>query len=61
MFRELLARLQEALHKQQLVYCARVLSVGCYQGWIETGFILILLTIGLLRACYVCRLLPGLD
>jgi hypothetical protein len=30
MFRALLAHLQEALHKQQLVYCMRVMSVGCY-------------------------------
>jgi hypothetical protein len=29
----LLAHLQEALH-EQLVYCVRVMSVGCYQGWI---------------------------
>jgi hypothetical protein len=32
MFRALLARLQEALHKQ-LVYCVRVMSIGCYQPW----------------------------
>jgi hypothetical protein len=32
MFRSLLAHLQEAMHKQQLVYCVRVVSVGCYQG-----------------------------
>jgi pyruvate-formate lyase len=29
MFRALLAHLQEALHKQHLVYCVRVMSVGC--------------------------------
>jgi hypothetical protein len=28
-FRPLLAHLQEALHKQHLVYCVRVMSVGC--------------------------------
>jgi hypothetical protein len=28
-FRALLAHLQEALHKQYLVYCVRVMSVGC--------------------------------
>jgi hypothetical protein len=28
MFRALLARLQEALHKRLLVYCVRVMSVG---------------------------------
>jgi hypothetical protein len=33
MFQALLAHLQEALHKQQLVYCVRVMSVGCYHGW----------------------------
>jgi hypothetical protein len=33
MFRALLAHLQEALHKQQLVFCVRDMSVGCYQGW----------------------------
>jgi hypothetical protein len=30
MFRALLAHLQEAPHKQQLVYCVRVMSVGCW-------------------------------
>jgi hypothetical protein len=29
MFRALLAQLQEALHKQRLVYCMLVMSVGC--------------------------------
>jgi hypothetical protein len=29
MFRALLADLQEALQKQKLVYCLRVMSVGC--------------------------------
>jgi hypothetical protein len=29
MFRALLAHLQEALHKRYLVYCVRVMSVGC--------------------------------
>jgi hypothetical protein len=33
MFRALLAHPQEAVHKQQLVYCVRVMSVGCYQDW----------------------------
>jgi hypothetical protein len=32
MFRALLAHPQKALHKLHLVYCARVMSVGCYQG-----------------------------
>jgi hypothetical protein len=36
MFRALLAHLQEALHKQQLVYCVRVMSVVCYQIWSGT-------------------------
>jgi hypothetical protein len=36
MFRALLAHLQEALHKQQLVYCVRIMSAGCYQGWSGT-------------------------
>jgi hypothetical protein len=31
MFRALLAHLQEALHKEQLVYYVCVTSVGCYQ------------------------------
>jgi hypothetical protein len=30
MFRALLAHLQEVLHKQQLVYCVSVTSVGCF-------------------------------
>jgi hypothetical protein len=29
MFRTLLAHPQEALHKPKLVYCVRVISVGC--------------------------------
>jgi hypothetical protein len=29
MFRVLLAHPQEALHKRHLVYCVRVMSVGC--------------------------------
>jgi predicted alpha/beta hydrolase family esterase len=29
MFRALLAHRQEALHKQHLVYCVRLMSVGC--------------------------------
>jgi hypothetical protein len=33
MFRTLLAHPQEALHKRQLVYCMRVMSVGCDQDW----------------------------
>jgi hypothetical protein len=33
MFRALLAHLHEALHKRHLVYCVRVMSAGCYQGW----------------------------
>jgi hypothetical protein len=33
MFRALLAHPQEALYKLHLVYCVRVMSVGCYQNW----------------------------
>jgi hypothetical protein len=44
MFRALLAHPQEALHKRHLVYCVRVMSVGC------TWCTLILLKIQLLRA-----------
>jgi hypothetical protein len=36
MFRALLAHPQEALDKRHLVYCVRVMSVGCYQGWSGT-------------------------
>jgi hypothetical protein len=35
MFRALLAHPQ--LHKRHLVYCMRVMSVGCYQGCSGTG------------------------
>jgi hypothetical protein len=35
-FRALLVHLQETLHKQQFVYCVRVMSVGCYQDWSST-------------------------
>jgi hypothetical protein len=33
MFRALLAHIQEALRKQQLVDCVRAMSVGCDQRW----------------------------
>jgi hypothetical protein len=33
LFWALLAHLQGALHKRHLVYCVRVMSVGCYQEW----------------------------
>jgi hypothetical protein len=36
-FRALLSHPQETLHKWHLVYCVRVTSVGCYQGWSGTG------------------------
>jgi hypothetical protein len=35
MFQALLAHLQEALHKQHLVYCVRVMSVGCTRIGVE--------------------------
>jgi hypothetical protein len=37
MFRELLTHPQEALNKRHLVYCVRVMSIGCYQDWSRTG------------------------
>jgi hypothetical protein len=33
MFLSLLAHLQKAQNKRHLVYCLRVMSVGCYQDW----------------------------
>jgi hypothetical protein len=35
MFRALLAHPQEALHKRHLVYCVRVMSVGCIRNGVE--------------------------
>jgi hypothetical protein len=35
MFRALLAHLQEALQKRHLVYCVRVMSVGCARMGVE--------------------------
>jgi hypothetical protein len=32
-FRTLLTRPQEVLHKRHLLFCVRVMSVGCFQGW----------------------------
>jgi hypothetical protein len=73
MFRALLAHPQEALHTQHLVYCVRVMSVGCYQDWSGTGALHVSsitssssggatqAEIGILRACYVSWLLPGLE
>jgi hypothetical protein len=37
MFRALLTHPQKELNKRNLVYCARVMSVGCYQDWSGTG------------------------
>jgi hypothetical protein len=37
MFRALVLYLQMELHKQQLVYCVRIMSAGCYQGWSGTN------------------------
>jgi hypothetical protein len=33
MLQTLLAPPQEVLHEQHLVYCVRIISVGCYQDW----------------------------
>jgi hypothetical protein len=33
MFQALLPNLQEALHKQKLVHCVRIMSADCYQVW----------------------------
>jgi hypothetical protein len=38
MFRPLLAHPQETIHKRHLVYCVRVMSVGCYLDWSGTAF-----------------------
>jgi hypothetical protein len=38
MFRALLAHLQETLHKRLLIYCVRVMSVGCYQDCSRIAF-----------------------
>jgi hypothetical protein len=35
MFRALLAHPQDLLHKRQLVYCVRVMSVGCTRIGVE--------------------------
>jgi hypothetical protein len=35
MFRALLAQPQEALHNRRLVYCVRVMSVGCTRIEVE--------------------------
>jgi hypothetical protein len=45
MFRALLAHLQEALHKRHLVYCVRVMSVGCTRTGVDSNpFIINLIT-----------------
>jgi hypothetical protein len=38
MVRALLAHPQEALHKRHLVYCVRVMSVGCARIGVEHQF-----------------------
>jgi hypothetical protein len=35
MFRTLLAHTQEVLHKRRLVYCVRLISVGCLRVKVE--------------------------
>jgi hypothetical protein len=37
-FRELIAHLQEALHKRHLVYCLRVMSVCCIRIGVELNW-----------------------
>jgi hypothetical protein len=64
MFRALLANPQEAIHKRHLVYCVRVVSVGCYQDWSGTGVFEHYLLILRMRytngtwyiACVLCQL-----
>jgi hypothetical protein len=67
MSRALLAHSQEALHKQHLVYCLRVMSVGWYQGYMFRALLahpqegLYKEALGILVACYVRWLVPGLE
>jgi hypothetical protein len=44
MCRALLAQLKEQLQKWQLVYCVRVMTVGCYQDWSGTGILILIHT-----------------
>jgi hypothetical protein len=41
MFRALLADLQQAVHKQQLVYFVHITLAGCYQGWSGTAVVFV--------------------
>jgi hypothetical protein len=51
MFRALLAHPQEAIHKRNLVYCVRIMSVGC-------GTVAVLLQPCVL-CCALIRLVPA--
>jgi hypothetical protein len=55
MFQALLAHSQEALHKQHLVYCGHVMSVGCTRIGVEPAQ----MALGVLHVCYVSRLHQG--
>jgi hypothetical protein len=58
MFRVLLAHPQEAFHKRQLVYCVRVVSVGCtrYQ-YSETNVMHVLFNLPRIKGLYMFRAL----
>jgi hypothetical protein len=49
MFQTLLAHTQELLHKQQLVYCVRVMSVGCI--WIEAVVLFVQCLLRMSKQC----------
>jgi hypothetical protein len=51
MFRALLAHLKEAHHKRHLVYCVRVMSVGCATITVSFNFIGLISVLG--GCCYL--------
>jgi hypothetical protein len=51
MFRALLAHPQEAFHQRHLVYCVRVMSVGCSTITVSFNFIRLISVLG--GCCYL--------
>jgi hypothetical protein len=58
-FRALLAHPQETLHKPHLVYCVRVMSVGCTRIEVHFNIGAAQAALGIMYACYVSWLHQG--
>jgi hypothetical protein len=60
MFRALLAHPQEARYKRHLVYCVRIMSVGCATDVKQKdGFTYIYIYIYIMHVCGMANMLDG--